>query len=62
MGEAMTDDILTAKGAAEYLKVGVRTVRYLARKGAMPGKKSEREWRFSRTELLQWVEEESWLR
>jgi len=58
----MAGDILTAKGAAEYLKVSVRTVRYLARKGAMPGKKSGREWRFSRTGLLRWVEEESWLR
>jgi len=56
----MADDILTAKEAAEYLKVSVETIKAKARAGTMPGMKIGREWRFAREQLLEWVKAQSW--
>jgi len=53
----MATDILTAKEAAEYLKLSVETVKAKAREGLMPTAKIGREWRFSRRQLLEWIEE-----
>ena len=53
----MAADILTAKEAAEYLKLSVETVKAKAREGLMPAAKIGREWRFSRRQLLEWIEE-----
>ena len=53
----MATDILTAKEAAEYLKLSVETVKAKAREGLMPAAKIGREWRFSRRQLLEWIEE-----
>ena len=52
---AFSSDWLTAKEAAEYLKVGHRTVCQWAREGKIPGHRlsgcARVTWRFSRREL-----------
>ena len=53
-------EILTAREAAEYLKTSVKTVQSKARAGEMPGMKIGRKWRFSRRQLLAWIEDTSW--
>lgn len=53
---ARTDtEIMDATEAAAFLKVGERTVRELARKGQLPARKVGKEWRFSRSGLIRWV-------
>jgi len=52
----MVTDVLTAKQAADVLQVSVQTVKAKARAGEMPAAKIGREWRFSRRQLLEWVE------
>ncbi len=53
-------EVLTAKEAAEYLKLSVETVKAKARAGQMPATKIGREWRFSQRQLLKWIEDASW--
>lgn len=52
-----TKDVLNAEEAAEFLGFNPYTVREKARLGEIPGRKLGREWRFSRRQLLEWVEE-----
>jgi len=52
----MATDVLTAKQAADVLQISVQTVKAKARAGEMPAAKIGREWRFSRRQLLHWVE------
>lgn len=60
----MTDDhdILTAQEAAELLRLNPYTVKQKALKGEIPGRKMGRggsaRWRFSRRQLIAWVEKE----
>ena len=51
------DDVLTLEEAAHILKVSTETVRRKAAAGIMPGAKVGREWRFSRRQLMAWLEE-----
>jgi excisionase family DNA binding protein len=48
-------DVLTAAEAAQLLRVGEGTVRELAARGDLPGRKLGRQWRFSRLALLEWL-------
>lgn len=50
-------EILTAEEAAEFLGFNPVTVRLKARSGEIPGRKIGKEWRFSRTALLEWLRE-----
>ena len=50
-------DVLNAEEAAEFLGFNPYTIREKARLGEIPGRKLGREWRFSRRQLLEWVEE-----
>ncbi len=50
-------DVLTAKQAAEFLQLSAETVKAKARAGLMPAAKVGREWRFSRRQLLEWIED-----
>ncbi len=50
-------EILNAEQAAEFLGFNPYTVREKARLGEIPGRKVGREWRFSRTALLEWLRE-----
>src|SRR5919202_6663944 len=46
--EAREPDVLTVEQLAQLLQVDERTVRSLAAKGELPGRRIGRHWRFSR--------------
>jgi excisionase family DNA binding protein len=48
-------EVMTAEQLAEFLQVDVKTVRGLAARGELPGKRVARHWRFSRTAVLDWL-------
>ena len=48
-------DVLTAEQLAQLLQVDEKTVRSLAAKGDLPGRKVGRHWRFSRQAVLEWL-------
>ena len=52
-----TDEILTIKEASQFLKIGKTTLYKLARNDEIPARKVGREWRFVRSQLLEWMEE-----
>jgi len=47
--------VLTVEQLAELLQVDEKTVRSLAAKGELPGRKLGRHWRFSRHAVLDWL-------
>jgi excisionase family DNA binding protein len=47
-------EILTPQEAAEFLRVPLLTVQRQAKAGRLPGRRVGREWRFSRSVLLEW--------
>lgn len=49
-------DVLDAHEAAELLGAHVESVRRLARRGALPGYKIGKDWRFKRDALTRWSE------
>ena len=49
------EEILTASQVAALLKVHLRTVYTLARKGSIPARKFGGGWRFSKNEILKMV-------
>jgi len=51
----MDKEILDVEGAATLLGVSTTTIYNLARKGAITATRVGREWRFARTNLIQWV-------
>lgn len=53
----MADDpeILTPQEAAEFLRVPLLTVQRQAKAGRLPGRRIGKEWRFSKTVLLEWM-------
>jgi len=56
------EDILKAQDAADLLGAHIETIRRMARKGELPAFKIGKDWRFRRTDLLQWIEQRSKLR
>ncbi|MFZ5787404.1 MAG: methylation-associated defense system helix-turn-helix domain-containing protein MAD1 [Acidobacteriota bacterium] len=55
----MTDDILTIREVADYLKVTERTLYRLAQEGKIPAFKVGGAWRFRRGDLEQWIKSQS---
>lgn len=53
----MSEDILTIRDVAEYLKVTEKTVYGLAQKAKIPGFKVGGQWRFKRQDIDQWIED-----
>jgi excisionase family DNA binding protein len=53
--EARGPDVLTVEQLAELLQVDDKTVRALAAKGELPGRKLGRHWRFSRQAVFDWL-------
>jgi excisionase family DNA binding protein len=49
-------EVLTTRQAAELLQLSVETVKAQAAGGLLPAAKVGREWRFSRRQLLAWIE------
>lgn len=48
-------EILTPQEAADFLRVPLLTVQRQAKAGRLPGRRVGKEWRFSRTVLLEWM-------
>jgi excisionase family DNA binding protein len=55
---AMTDEILTLKEVAAYLKLAEKTAYKLAAEGKLPGFKVGGSWRFKREDVQKWIEEQ----
>ncbi|BAJ01318.1 methylation-associated defense system helix-turn-helix domain-containing protein MAD1 [Shewanella violacea] len=53
----MTDQILTLKEVAAYLKLTDKTAYRLASEGKLPGFKVGGSWRFKREDLEAWIED-----
>jgi excisionase family DNA binding protein len=51
----MTEEILTIREVAEYLKVTEKTVYGLAQKHQIPGFKVGGQWRFRREDINAWI-------
>jgi excisionase family DNA binding protein len=54
----MTDQILTLKEVASYLKLAEKTAYKLAAAGKLPGFKVGGSWRFKQKDIDQWIEEQ----
>ena len=54
----MSDEILTLKNVADYLKLAEKTAYRLAAEGKLPGFKVGGSWRFKREDILNWIEEQ----
>ncbi|MCM8854637.1 MAG: helix-turn-helix domain-containing protein [Candidatus Thiodiazotropha sp.] len=54
----MTDEILTLKEVADYLKLAEKTAYRLAADGKLPGFKVGGGWRFKREDVSTWIEEQ----
>ncbi|MCU4675363.1 helix-turn-helix domain-containing protein [Pseudoalteromonas xiamenensis] len=54
----MNDEIMTIQEVALYLKLNEKTTYRLASEGKLPGFKVGGSWRFKRTDLEKWIEEQ----
>lgn len=54
----MTDDILTLKEVAAYLKLAEKTAYRLAAEGRLPGFKVGGSWRFRGQDVERWIAEQ----
>lgn len=54
----MSNDILTLKEVAEYLKLAEKTAYRLAAEGKLPGFKVGGSWRFKKTDIESWITEQ----
>ena len=54
----MSDEIMTIKDVSEYLKMHERTVSKLATQGVLPAAKIANQWRFMRSLINQWLEQQ----
>ncbi len=55
----MTDQIMTVKEVADYLKVNERTVYRMAAAGKIPAFKVGGSWRFKQAAIEEWIKEQS---
>ena len=54
----MTDEILTLKEVAEYLKLAEKTAYRLAAEGKIPGFKVGGSWRFKESDIESWIRDQ----
>lgn len=57
MTRDMTDQILTIKDVAIYLKLAEKTAYKLAAEGKLPGFKVGGSWRFKQADIESWIED-----
>jgi excisionase family DNA binding protein len=57
IGCRVTDQILTLKEVADYLKLAEKTAYKLAAAGQLPGFKVGGSWRFKKSDIDAWIEE-----
>lgn len=55
----MDSDIMTMKEVAEYLKLNEKTAYRLTSEGKLPAFKVGGSWRFQKSEIDQWIKEQS---
>jgi excisionase family DNA binding protein len=53
------DEIMTLADVAELLKLHIKTVTKLAKKGEIPGNRIGRSWRFMRSDIVRLVKHEA---
>jgi len=53
----MTDEILTLREVADYLKLAEKTAYRLAAEGKLPGFKVGGSWRFKQSDIWDWIEQ-----
>ena len=58
VGDVMTDEILTLKEVAAYLKLAEKTAYRLAAEGKLPGFKVGGSWRFKKEDIEVWIQEQ----
>ena len=58
IGCHVTDQILTLKEVADYLKLAEKTAYKLAAAAQLPGFKVGGSWRFKQTDIDQWIEDQ----
>lgn len=51
----MAQDIMTSQEAADYLRLGVDTLKRKARAGELPAAKTGRKWLFRKADLDAWL-------
>ncbi|MBU0606873.1 MAG: helix-turn-helix domain-containing protein [Armatimonadetes bacterium] len=51
----MAQEIMTSREAAEYLRLGVDTLKRKAREGEVPAAKTGRKWVFRKADLDAWL-------
>ena len=54
----MTDDIMTIKEVVEYLKIRDKKAYRFVAEGKIPGFKVRGSWRFRRSEIETWIDEQ----
>lgn len=54
----MTDEIMTLKEVATYLKLAEKTAYKLAAAGKLPGFKVGGSWRFQHEDIQSWIKEQ----
>ncbi len=58
-GDSMSDEIMTVREVADFLKVTERTIYRLAAENQIPSFKVGGSWRFRRTDLAKWMSEQA---
>ena len=58
-GGEMPEDIMTLKEVAEYLKLAEKTAYRLAADGKIPGFKVGGSWRFRKTAIEEWIDQQT---
>ena len=58
LDRVMTDDIMTIKELAEYLKLNEKTAYRLVSEGEIPGFKVGGSWRFRKSDIETWISEQ----
>ncbi|MBN4063823.1 helix-turn-helix domain-containing protein [Cardiobacterium sp. AH-315-I02] len=56
----MSNDILTLKEVAKYLKLAEKTAYRLAAEGKLPGFKVGGSWRFKESDIDGWIEKQKY--
>jgi len=56
----MSNDILTLKEVAVYLKLAEKTAYRLAAEGKLPGFKVGGSWRFKESDIDEWIEKQKY--
>lgn len=59
MATAKTSEILTIKEVADFLKVTERTIYRLAAAKQIPAFKVGGSWRFSQTDIAEWIKQQA---